>query len=603
MNYKKRYSTNRFSGEKSETVKNVNLKKLRFIRRMTLFAFFCISLRLFYVQVVQFKHYRGKADDYTRKKEVRFPIRGSILDRNNQELALSLSTYSCKILTNAVRDAKESAEVFSKCLNLDYGEVYKKISDKSRRFVYLKKQLLPEECRALDRLDTKQFKCLQKENTYRRFYPNKQLAQYVVGYMKSENPSSGIELCADEILSGAPVKQMRFRDALGNDVGSVIPIEKTEDAPHDVVVTIDKKVQYIAERELAEGMRVTRSKKGIVVVQEPFTGEILALACLPSYSPEDVQRDSKVLNNPAISHVFEPGSVFKAITFSALLEEGKLDIHEKVFCENGKWEFHKTRIISDHEKKGALTAQQVMEVSSNIGTAKLSLRLNKNSFYEYICMFGFNVPTGIFLPGESGGLLEEPKRWRLPTQPTLSFGQEIAVTAIQVLNAYSVLANGGVLMEPQILKEIRCSETDKVVWSGKPVRIRRVISAETCAVVTSLLESVVQRGTGIKAQVPGYRIAGKTGTAQKYEAALKRYSDTKYNALFCGFLPVEKARAVIVVVLDEPAGYDHTGGSVAGPIFARIAQKLMEYWNISPDGTYVEQKNKMARKQDYASAR
>ncbi len=561
--YRLRFSSNNIVKE----INSYNYKRLRIILVSIFLLIFVLIGKLVYLQIFRYKYYYELAREMIEHLEQNQPLRGTIYDCNRSPLALSIVTLSCGLCSKTIpkSEVEKTAKTLSSCLNLKYNEVYHKITS-TEKFIWIKQQLLPEEC---DELKKHNLPFLAKVKDHRRFYVNNDLAWHLVGRMGLNKPNSGIEYSANEILSGKPFKESKLRDRYGHAIGNYEPLKLTNNnKPRDLVLTIDKNIQYIINSELSDAMERYSAKQGIAIVQQPYTGDILAIDCRPGYSIGEGKKEAKYFNNPAVSHVFEPGSVFKAITLSALLEEKKVTPNDVVFCENGNWVIYK-KPIRDHEKKGNLTVKQVIEVSSNIGTAKLAMKLTKEKLYEYICRFGFNVPTGISLP-------------------TISFGQEIATTAIQIVNAYSAIANGGNLLEPHVIKTVLDSDSKKVIKEYKPTIIRRAISKETAATVNNILISVVTHGTGIKAQVMGYRIAGKTGTAQKYEKETRKYSLTKHIALFCGYIPADKPLATILVVLDEPRG-DYWGSSVACPVFAKISERLMEYWNIPPDMNLVKE--------------
>lgn len=551
---------------------------------LLLFGFFIIVLRLVTLQFLQHNYYLACANrqsQYITKKEI---LRGSVFDRTGSVLALSIKTYSCAVRPALVEDAEQTIKVIVKCLHMPEKEVREKICS-TRPFIWIKRKLDPEEVELLTPyVFSKETKLagldLVKEN--KRFYPNNNLAWHVLGKVGEDNQGlSGIERSLDTLLNGQPVEEIKTRDRLGRDIiDKVNTVTHNDSMPKNLYLTINKRIQYIVERELEITLSKHPAKQGVVIVQKPDTGEILALACRPTYTDEEWRETPKYLNNPAISEAYEPGSVFKAFTLSAGLEERVVSLSEKIFCENGAYKVF-GRIITDHDRQGMLTVPQVMQYSSNIGTAKIALRLGKEKLYQYICAFGFASPTGINLPAESRGMLNSPRQWSLDSLPTICFGQEIGVTTLQLADAYSAIANGGYLMEPQIVKEVR-DETGKVIWQFSPVRVRRVISEEVIRSVHDVLESVIDKGTGIKAKVVGYRTAGKTGTAQKIDKVTGKYSDTKHIATFCGFLPLPNPAVTIVIALDEIEGDDYWGGSVAAPLFSRIGQGIMEELSIIP---------------------
>jgi cell division protein FtsI (penicillin-binding protein 3) len=331
-------------------------------------------------------------------------------------------------------------------------------------------------------------------------------------------------------------------------------------------------------------MKLSRPKSGTVIVQDPQTGEILAMASSPSFDPnlwgspmQPTEYGPETLKNPAIEHVIEPGSTFKLVTAAAALEERQASLKDSYFCENGKWEIP-GRKIHDHEKDGWLTFTQVISHSSNIGTAKMARKLGVQPMYRYARAFGFGMPSGCGLPGDGTGILRPTQDWHPTSLETIAFGQEIGATPLQIVNAYSAIANGGTLLEPRLYKGIADDNGRYREWtSGVP--IRRVVSPQTASTMRIVLKAVVDDGTGKSAKIEGLSVAGKTGTSQKIDPKTRQYSDTLYVASFCGFAPADKPRLVIGVFLDEPRT-SYWGSSEAAPLFARILKHAAPYFKI-----------------------
>ncbi|OGR84301.1 MAG: hypothetical protein A2901_03050 [Elusimicrobia bacterium RIFCSPLOWO2_01_FULL_54_10] len=354
--------------------------------------------------------------------------------------------------------------------------------------------------------------------------------------------------------------------------------EPRDEAPKSAVtLTIDRTLQYYAEKELKAGVEEFQAKSGMILIQDPRTGDILAMASYPHFDPNILSKGTlpenfnrKWLDNPAVSHLFEPGSTLKVVTFAAALEEKAISSNEMFNCEGGKWKVAGA-VINDHEPQGLLTASQVLEKSSNIGTAKVGLKLGAERFYRYVRAFGFGTRTGLPIPGETDGLFREPRKWTPQSLPVLSFGQEIGVTAVQLIGAFSAVANGGLLMEPRVTR----------TENQAPRMVRRVVSAKTCATLNEMMRAVVERGTGSKARVPGFTVCGKTGTAQKIDPKTRKYSDEKYVASFCGFLPAKNPALVGLVILDEPRT-TYWGGETAAPVFSRVMSRAVTVLDIPP---------------------
>jgi cell division protein FtsI (penicillin-binding protein 3) len=338
--------------------------------------------------------------------------------------------------------------------------------------------------------------------------------------------------------------------------------------PEPLRLTLDRDIQFHAEEVLREAANQFRAKGGMVVVQDPATGEILAMAAEPS----------NPLKNPVVQDTYEPGSTFKVIGAAAALNEGSVSESDSFFCENGSYEVSPGVVIHDHEPDGNLTLQGILEHSSNIGIAKVVEKIGATRFYRYSRAFGFAIKTGIALPGETAGDMKPLSALTRVALASSSYGYGIGVSALQVVNAYSAVANGGTLYEPGVL----CDRSSGDSSCRKPVRVRRVISEETAARLSRMLEGVVERGTATTARIAGYRVAGKTGTARKLDQRTRQYSTSAYMASFVGFLPASHPRWTILVVIDEPKG-QYYGAQVSAPVFAKLARRLLTKEAVPPD--------------------
>jgi cell division protein FtsI (penicillin-binding protein 3) len=368
------------------------------------------------------------------------------------------------------------------------------------------------------------------------------------------------------------------------------PFEK-EDHYRNVVLTIDKSIQHITETELNRGVEKWGAKGGMAIAMDPFTGKVLAMVSSPTFNPNQfIQYRSKSWRNRAVSDSFEPGSLFKAFLAAAAIEEQLVRPSDSFFCENGSYTIY-DRTIHDHSKHGWLTFDQVIKFSSNIGASKVGEKMGKDRFYRYISAFGFGEKTGINLPGEGKGIVHHPRYWSPVALDTISFGQGISVTGIQLVSALSAIANGGYLMKPYVVERIM-DEKGRVTQSFQPETVRKVISEETAKKVRVLLKATTEKGgTGEGAVPVGYEVAGKTGTAQKVDSLLGGYSEDRYTSGFMGFAPAEEAKLVLLVVIDEPQGNNY-GGVVAAPIFKAIMEKVLPYLNVIPKGATIV-KNQM----------
>jgi len=388
----------------------------------------------------------------------------------------------------------------------------------------------------------------------------------------------GLEHQYDELLGGQPQFVVGQQDALGR---IVFRQEPGRQAPiFDLQLTIDEVLQYITERELGRAVERSRAKAGSAVVLDPRTGEILALANVPTYDPNQYRKvGSAVRRNRAVTDSFEPGSMFKVILLAGALEEGAVRPGDRLYGENGAIEVSGIT-IRDHEKHGWLTVQQIMAQSSNVGAIKIGQKLGKSLYYHYMSGFGFGTLTGLDLPGETPGLIRRPRAWSALSLASLSLGQEIAVTSVQMATAFAAVANGGYLVRPHVVRGLSAQD-GTLGRQVEPGVIRQVISPQTAQTMLTLLTAVVDEGTGKEAALEGYTVSGKTGTAQKLEPATGRYSHQKVVASFVGAVPAEAPRLVILVVIDEPEAF-RWGGSIAAPVFREIAREAMHYLQVPP---------------------
>jgi cell division protein FtsI (penicillin-binding protein 3) len=418
------------------------------------------------------------------------------------------------------------------------------------------------------------------EKESKRYYPKNELAAQALGYVGMDDAGlSGIEREYEDQLHGRPGQMLISVDARKQWFGSV---EKQPEPGENVVLTIDEKIQYIAERELETAMQQTHAVSGTVIVENPRTGEILALANRPTFNP-NLSREitSEKLKNHAVSDVYEPGSTFKLVTISGALEE-KVTRPDEVFdCQMGSIVYNGMR-IRDSKPHGLLPVSDVLAESSDVGSIKIALRLGEDRFYKYIRAFGFGQQTGIELPGETRGLTKPVSRWSKVSIAAISMGQEIGITPLQLVGLVSTMANDGVYVAPRIVAATTQPQSAPQMIAFHPTNERRVISTFTAAEMRQMMQRVVLKGTGKKALLIGYSSAGKTGTAQKVDPATHAYSRTKYVASFAGFAPVNNPAITIAVVLDSAVGL-HQGGQVSAPVFTRIAQQVLEYLHTPHD--------------------
>ena len=547
--------------------------------------FTLIVLKLINLQIFQHSNKDQFIQSTVYKENEELQQRGFIFDRNKNVLAMSVKTYTLSVDAKMMPDIKAIENLLAK-YNIHFSSSnYKAIEAKKRyipiqsniseitilqikedianerkkiraRIRQLKKDIKlhkkdtekREQYRAeLNEIKEDKYICLKIEGKYKRIYPEKELAAHVIGKVNSENiGTNGIEKFCNEQLNGEKIKRQKM---VINNYKSVFldsVSEKDIEQSNDVILTIDRNLQFIAEEELEKGLIRTKSKKGVAIIQNPHNGEILAMASLPKYNPEEKVAKQEYLINNAIGFSAEPGSTFKIVILSTVLDQGIFKLTDKVYCENGNFKIF-GQTIHDHDGQKTITVQQILEQSSNVGTSKLALKTDNNIFYNYIRNFGFNSRTGIELTGEEKGILSPVNKWSKISPCSLSFGQELFVTPLQTIGAYSTVANGGTLLKPKIIKAI----ADKEFTETEVVR-KHVISEDTAYKVRQALRGVVVNGTGKSARVPGYSAGGKTGTAQKFDQQLRKYSKKNYMASFCGMLPAMNPEIVILVIYDEP---------------------------------------------------
>jgi len=511
------------------------------------------------------------------------PKRGTVYDGNGNELAVSIEVDSVYADARKVADAEKTANALASVLQIDRRELKKRLKN-DRSFGWVQRKISSKEAEQIKTLQLPGIYFL-KEN--RRFYPNSQLAAHLIGFVGLDSKGlEGIEFQYDALLNGKNRVWAAARDALGREIAmGKVPFEK-EDHYRNIALTIDKPIQHITEAELDRGVEKWGAKGGMAIAMDPLTGKVLAMASYPTFNPNQfIQSRAKSWRNGAVSDVFEPGSLFKVFLAAAALEEHLVRPSDSFFCENGSYTVY-DRTIHDTSKHGYLTFQQIIKFSSNIGASKVGEKMGKERFYRYISAFGFGEKTGIHLPGEGKGILRHPRYWPPVALDTISFGQGISVTGIQLVTALSAIANGGFLMKPYVVEKIM-NEKGEVIQSFRPETVRKVVSGETAKKVTMLLKAATEKGgTGEGAVPAGYEVAGKTGTAQKVDSLLGGYSENRYISGFMGFAPVEDPKLALLVVIDEPQGGNY-GGVVAAPIFKAIMEKALPCLQVVPKGAKV----------------
>ncbi|MDI6640782.1 MAG: penicillin-binding protein 2 [Elusimicrobiota bacterium] len=531
-----------------------------------------LGIRLFNLQLWNRKKLTLMVEKQTGREKTYFQNRGLIYDRHMRLLAMNTKSISVAASPKNISNKIKFAENISQYIDLSKQEILTKLEE-NKSFVWLKRFV--EKPNGIENLEVPGLIVLPE---IRRYYPCKNVTAHVVGAVGIDGVGlSGVELFYDQLVGRRKFTEEFKCDGKRRQI-KLFSVK--ENKVINIVLTIDTTLQYIAYKELLSAVNKYQPKKAIAIVQNPNTGEIFALVCYPDFNPNEFKFNSQLLLNPAVHEVFEPGSTFKIVTAAAALSEKKFRPNDIIYCENGSYKFADIE-INDHVKHSYLTFEGVMAYSSNIGFAKIGLSIGKENLYKYSKLFGFGNYTGCNISGEQKGILHTPysKRWSLTSTPNIAFGQGIAVTALQLINAYSAIANGGTLYEPQIIKEI-IDDKNNVLWKGQPQVIRQLLTKEVIEELRNMLSKVVEYGTGKLSKVDGYKVCGKTGTAQKIDPRTRKYSQDKYIASFCGFLPAENAQLSILVLLDEPQT-NYWASDVACPVFARIAKEAINYLNIT----------------------
>ena len=534
-----------------------------------IFLLLCIG-RLFYIQFFRSSHLASLANKQHNQLVELEPRRGAIYDCNLKMQAFNMSLDSLYAVPNSIKDKESVIDKLMPILGTDRAYLKDRLY-RSKAFIWLARKLTPEKSEAIKKSNIKGLGFMKET---KRIYPNSYLASHIIGFSGMDNVGlEGAERDFNQYLSGMPGWAIFLRDARLKKLDiwekMVLPVDGL-----DLVLTVDEVIQYVAERELDKAFKSSRAKSASVIVMDPHTGRILAMASRPTYdlnSRSGVSKDS--MRNRAICDLFEPGSVFKIVTASAALEEKKVTEEDVFFCENGAYRVG-GRILHDHQSHGNLTFRQVIEESSNIGTVKVAMLLGPDTVYRYLKSFGFGSKLGFDLSGEISGMIRPVRQWSKNSITAIPIGQEVGVTALQLASAISVIANGGQLMKPYIVDSVRDNQ-GQIIKQNKPTLIRKVISLDTAMRIKKILTGVVEEGTGRMAKVSGFSAAGKTGTAQKLEPN-GAYSHTKFVASFIGFAPAEDPLLAIVVTVDEPRG-SYFGGVVAAPVFKNIAGDVIRY--------------------------
>jgi cell division protein FtsI (penicillin-binding protein 3) len=550
--------------------------RLYLLGGLLLLWFVVICLRLVYLQIFCYGDFQQRAERQQQRSINVSAKRGIIYDRQGRELAMSIQVDSAFAVPTEIPDLPNTISLITRITG---GDARMVLADCRARktFCWVARKANAE---TIDRIRSMNLQGIHFQKESKRFYPKRELAAQVLGYVGTDDDGlSGVEREYNDQLQGKPGRMLISVDARKKWFGR---IEKEPEAGDNVVLTIDEKIQYIAERELEQAIKDTHAIAGTVIVQNPRTGEILALANRPTFNP-NVKKEirNEALKNRAVSDIYEPGSTFKLVTISGALQEKLIRPDELFDCQMGSIVINGMR-IHDAKPHGVLTVADVLAESSDVGSVKIALRLGEDRFYSYIRAFGFGQQTGIELPGETRGMTKPVNRWSKVSIGAISIGQEIGVSAVQLAALVSTFANDGVRVAPRIVATTTVPQSTPQLVTFHPQNEQRVISPLVAAQMRQMMQRVVLHGTGRRALLEGYTAAGKTGTGQKVDPATGVYSRTKYNASFAGFAPINNPAVTIAVILDSPVG-PHQGGQVSAPVFQRIAQQVLEYLHVAHD--------------------
>lgn len=558
----------------------MRMKYIRF-RILLVGAIFAMALvaiggKALLLQVYQGSWLSRKASDQVEDSLKAVGKRGTIFDRRGHALAVSIDVTSIAVRPARVEAPESAAQNIARLLKRKPQEIRQRLASR-KPFVWIKRQATPKEAEAVRQLRIPGIEFVSETS---RFYPNRALAAHVLGFTGMDGKGlEGVEFFYDRHLRGADTSVKVLRDAHGNDFKSESPTEM-DASGKNVVLTLDQSIQFTTETHLAEAVEKNKAKSGMALVMAPRTGEILALAIAPAFNPNAFDSAKKALwRNRAVTDPFEPGSTLKVFSAAAALEFAHLSPKTTFHCENGAYRIGKNTVHDVH-RYGLLTLQDIIKYSSNIGAVKISERVGPDKLHHTLRLFGFGQKTGIDSPAETPGLLMHHKHWTGIDTAAISFGHGVSVSAVQLITAFSAIANDGVLMRPRIVEAIT-DQQGQILQQFAPEEVRRVVSRQTAAALKEILRTVVlPGGTGVHAALEGYSACGKTGTARKIDET-GAYSNDRHVASFIGFAPAEDPQIAVLVVIDEPKTQVY-GGAVAAPVFKKIAQTTLNYLNVPP---------------------
>jgi len=586
------------------------MRRVRFFAVVLFFVLWALAIgsRLFWLQIVRHSDYVERAQKQQQRTFEVAPRRGILYDRNMRELAMTVQVDSIYAVPNEIDDKDKAgyAHTLAAIVHSDPADTQTAESeiahriDEGRGFAWIARRVKPDVATRVRALNMKGV-YFQKE--FQRFYPNSEIAAQVLGYVGlDDNGLGGLEQKFDSRLHGSPGRVLTAVDARRHVLGS---IEHEPDPGQNLQLTIDSNIQYMAETALDHVMQKEHADNGTVVVQDVHTGQILALAIRPTFDPNDFRHTTTaLLKDHAVSDVYEPGSVFKLVTYSSAIDSNVAKPDDMIDCQGGKITLA-GRVIHDDKDDhfGVITVHEALEHSSDVAAVKLALKVGPDRFYQYIRNFGFGARSGVELPGETRGLLRPTARWNGSSIGSIAIGQEVGVTPVQLVSMVSAIANGGTYLPPHVLMSPATTpdqnsaplqgpqvpqgpqpfKATEELPNPLPTGAHRVISEMSSAEMRKMMEGVVLFGTGKPAQLNGYSSGGKTGTAQKIDPLTHLYSKTMHIASFAGFAPVNNPAIAIAVVIDNPKGGSYYGTAVSAPVFAEVAQQVLEYLGAPHD--------------------
>ncbi len=580
------------------------MKLARFWLICGFFLFWACAIvtRLFWLQIVRHKEYVERAEKQQQRTFEVAPRRGILYDRNMHELAMTVQVDSIYAVPTEIDDKEVYAHTLAPIVHVDPADTRTREDQITQRlndghsFAWIARRVTPA---VADRVKALNLKGIYFQKEFQRFYPNNRIAAQVLGYVGIDDDGlGGLEQKFDARLHGVPGRVLTAMDARRHILGST---EHEPEPGQNLELTIDENIQFMAEQALDHNMDRTHADSGTVVVQDVHTGQILALAIRPSFDPNDFRHTTPaLLKNHAVSDVYEPGSTFKLVTYSAALDSHVTSPDDMIDCQGGKITMAGGRVIHDDKADhyGVITVHEALEHSSDVAAVKLALKMGPDTFYKYIHDFGFGSRPGTELPGETRGLLNKPAKWGSTSIGSIAIGQEVGVTPLQLVSMVSTIANGGVYLPPHVLMPGQLDPATGQKTSSLqaepfkpgtdlpnplPSGAHRVITTLTAAQMRKMMEGVVLFGTGKPAQLNGYSSGGKTGTAQKIDPNTHLYSKTMHIASFAGFAPVNNPVIAVAVIMDNPKGASYYGTAVSAPVFSEVAQQVLEYLNVPHD--------------------